>query len=127
MARPAGHHQPVKFLLDEMWQPDVADELSRRGYDIHAVSRRRDLREQPDDVIFAVAQTEQRAIVTENLDDFLVLAHDNLARGGSHWGLILTPPSFGRSRRGAVGRLVKALEALIAEAPDQRNLERWLR
>lgn len=127
MACPPGRLQPLKFLLDEMWPPEVANQLRQRGYDIEAVGRRRDLREQPDEVIFAAAQAERRAIVTENLDDFLVIAHDFLARGNTHWGLILTPSSFGRARRSAIGRLVKALEALVEESVDQRNLERWLR
>jgi ABC-type nitrate/sulfonate/bicarbonate transport system substrate-binding protein len=110
-----------------MWPPVVADQLFRRGYDVHAVAARKDLRTRVDAVIFLTAQSEERAIVTENVAHFLYLTRDAVQRGGFHWGLILTPTSFGRRHPDSLGRLVRALQALIDEGPDQRNLERWLR
>jgi hypothetical protein len=108
-----------------MWTPLIAEELQRRGYDVEAVAAREDLRSRSDVLVFLAAQREQRAVVTENVRHFVPLARDVIRRGGNHWGLVLTPASFRRGQ--SLGRLMKALEALIAEAPDQRNLERWLR
>lgn len=53
-----------------MWTPDIAVQLRRRGHNVVAVAERPDLRGQPDALIFAAAQSEERAVVTENVADY---------------------------------------------------------
>jgi len=117
----------VKLLLDEMWSPAIAYQLRLRGHDVEAVAARDDLVKQPDHVIFAVAQLEQRAIVTENLNHFRTMANDQLLLGGSHSGLVLThPQSIFRGDDRAIGRMVSALDSLLGAGQDLTSREIWL-
>ena len=54
----------MRLLLDEMWPPFAADALRRRGHDVVAVAARGELRAKFDDVVWAAALREGRAIVT---------------------------------------------------------------
>jgi hypothetical protein len=117
----------VKLLLDEMWPPDVALQLRRRGHDVVAIAERAELRGQPDEQIFSVAQAEGRAIVTENVVDFRPLAARELQRGRSHAGVIFTSNrGFPRHDARVIGRLVTALDELLARVTDSTSLEHWL-
>jgi len=117
----------VKLLLDEMWPPTIARQLRQRGFDVAAVAERSDLRTQLDEVIFATAQAEERAIVTENVHDFLRIASEALQRGIVHRGLILTTNhSFSRHDPRTPGRLINALLELLNEIDDLTGIEWWL-
>jgi hypothetical protein len=110
-----------------MWPPAIAVALRRRGHDVIAVAERRDLRGQPDEIIFATAQAEGRAVQTENVADYLPLAAAHHERGHAHAGLMLTSHRrFPRSDLRAVGRLITALDALLSANLDATNLEHWL-
>lgn len=119
----------MRLLLDAMCPPAIAAQLRRRGHDVDAVAARGELRALPDDELFDVAQTERRAVVTDNQVDFLMLAQGREAPGDAHHGLILLDPV--RHPRGdlqTVARVVEALEALLAEHRDDSatSLRLWL-
>lgn len=117
----------MKLLLDEMWRPAIAEQLRKRGHDVQAVAERSELRSQADTVILATAHAEQRAVVTENVRDYRILAAQVMQGRRSHSGLIFTTNrAFPRSDRRTVGRLVLALEHLLSEDGEQENLEWWL-
>jgi len=80
----------VKLLLDEMWSASVAVQLRRRGHDVAAVLERPDLRGQSDAAVFSAAQTEERAIVTENVIDYRPIAAAELQRSTTHCGVVFT-------------------------------------
>lgn len=61
----------MRLLLDEMYPAALADQLRNRGHDVSAVTERREFRSLPDADLFAVAQQERRALVTENIADFI--------------------------------------------------------
>lgn len=119
----------MRLLLDEMWPSKIAEQLRRRGHEVEAVKERPELIGKPDTVIFAVAQAERRAVVTENADDFRPLAALHLQSGHSHHGLVLTSDkSFPRHHPRTIGRLSKALHELLTSHPGVRDLmnrERW--
>lgn len=116
----------MKLLLDEMWPPAVAEQLRRRRHDVVAVAELPDLRGQPDDAVFAFAAREGRAIVTENVPDYRLLAASELRAGRSHPPLIFTSDrAYPRGDRRTAGRLVTALDRLLAEGDGQTG-ERWL-
>ncbi len=118
---------PLKLLLDEMWPPTVAVELRRRGHDVSAVSERADLRGQPDDVVFAAAQLEGRAVVTENVVDYRPIAEAWRQRGSDHAGMIFTSNRrFPRRDARTIGRLIVGLEKLFAAEQDLAGQEHWL-
>jgi hypothetical protein len=117
----------VKLLLDEMWSAALAEQLRHRGHDVVAVKERPDLRGQPDAAIFSTAQAEQRAIVTENVTDFRLLALNELQHGRTHMGLIFTSKSrYSRHDPRTAGRLVVALDRLLSEGVMVTNVEYWL-
>jgi hypothetical protein len=117
----------VKLLLDEMWPPELAIQLRRHGHDVTAVTERPELRGQSDVVIFATAQAEGRAIVTENVGDYRVLAAHGLRHGTLHAGLIFTSNRrFPRRDRRTTGLIVTALDALLVSQADLTNQEHWL-
>ena len=114
-------------MLDEMWASALAVQLRSRGLDAIAVLDRPDLRGKPDDVVFAVAQEEERTIVTENVRDFRMLADDALRSGHSHFGLVYTTNrTFPRHDPRTAGRLVIALVTLERDGVASNNLEHWL-
>ncbi len=119
----------MRLLLDEMFTYTVAEQLRARGHDVVAVTERRDLERLPDPELVAAAQAEQRAIVTNNVDDFLALLGAYTEQGIGHYGLILTSDQrFPRSRQG-FGRLVLALDAFLRSQPAEpapMSLVRWL-
>ena len=118
----------MKLLLDEMWSRHIAEELRRRQHDVVAVTERDDLQSQPDEIVFAVAQAEARAIVTENVPDFRPLGFEALQRGQSHPGLIFTTNRrYPRADPRTAGRVVIALDDLLQDATiDLTDREHWL-
>jgi Domain of unknown function (DUF5615) len=119
----------LKVLLDEMYTSAIAEQLRDRKHDADAVTERADLRARSDADLFALAQQERRAVVTEDIDDFSVIADDYDQRGQAHFGLVLVPP--GRYPRGnprTIGRMVSALQKLLGEHPESTStsLRHWL-
>lgn len=95
---------------------------------MESVAQRDDLVRQEDAVIFAVAQRERRAVVTENIDDFRALGDLALSRGEPHAGLIfVTNRSFPRPSHANIGDMVRALDQLLAANQPIAGRELWLR
>jgi hypothetical protein len=110
-----------------MWSPAIAEQLRKRGFDAQAVAERPELRGLPDEILFAIAQAEWRAIVTENVSDYRPLASQTLQEGRSHAGVIFTLYRvFPRGDARTAGRLVQALDELLSRGVAQENLECWL-
>ena len=116
----------MKLLLDEMWSPAIAAALRDRGHDVWAVAERSDLRGKPDDVIFHHVQADGRAIVTENVVDYRLLASEVLRAGRRGPALIFTSNrAYPRASRRTAGRLVMALDSLL-KAGRPLQAEHWL-
>ena len=117
----------MKLLLDEMLPKSAAEELRARGHDVVMVVERADLRSKPDAVVFASAQAEQRAIVTEDVRGFRPLALAALRDGQVHAGVVFTSNRvFPRSNRRTLGRLVSSLHALLISDVELSGREHWL-
>ncbi len=118
----------MRFLIDEMYPPVLTAGLVERGVDAQAVVLREDLRGQPDPVVFATAQAERRAVVTENVRDFLPLAADIVTRGGRHHGLVCcSPKTYPRGRHTTITTLTAVLERLASQRPGDEPMSeiRW--
>jgi hypothetical protein len=101
------------LVLDEMFSPEIAAELNKRGHDVVAVAADPALAGLPDDQILAWAGERQRCLVTENVKDFENLRRQSVAQGISHPGLLYSGPRrFPRDRR-FLGALVTALDQLL--------------
>ena len=119
----------MRLLLDEMYPVALADQLRARGHDVSAVTGRPELRSLPDADVFGVAQTERRAVVTENIGDFTRIVDAADLRGEAHFGLVLIDPTkYPRGRQRTIGRLVKGLDRLLSEYPGNQATNRryWL-
>jgi predicted nuclease of predicted toxin-antitoxin system len=119
----------LRLLLDEMYPYSIAEQLGRKGHDAQAVTARAELRALSDVDLFARAQEEHRAVVTENVADFCRIA-DDMDRGGQpHHGLVLVDPTtYPRGASRTIGRLVTALDRLMEERAGERADSRrdWL-
>jgi hypothetical protein len=119
----------VKLLLDEMLSPAIARELRSRGDDVEPVAGHPDREALSDPDVLALARAEHRAVVTNNLRDFRPLHHEAITPGGAgHFGMIFMPGGYRRTRAGT-GRIIAALEVVLASYPgeeDLRNGEAWL-
>ena len=106
----------MRLLLDEHFSPRIAEQLRGRGHDvIGVVEASMGGRSDPD--LLAFATSERRAILTENVTDFIELARRAEIRGMSHFGLVFTSSrALPRSGK-AIGRLVQSLDTFLTERP----------
>lgn len=120
----------MRLLLDEMFPAWIAEQLrDGHGHDVVSVLERPDLVGRPDGEVFARAQQEGRAVVTENVRDFRPLARRFMADGEVHHGLVLTTNRrFPRGRAETARRLLAALAALLDGEPGESasSRELWL-
>jgi hypothetical protein len=119
----------LKLLLDEMYPASIAEGLRARGRDAVAIVERPELRNLPDPDVFAAAQAERRAVVTENVADYVPIANGLDARGEVHHGLVLVHPgTYPRGRSRTIGAMVTALEELARRFPraEATSLRAWL-
>jgi hypothetical protein len=119
----------VKLLLDEMLSPAIARELRARGHDVLAVAGHPDWAARSDPEVMALARTEHRAIVTNNVRDYRPLHVEAVTPGGQgHFGMIFMSGNYRRTKSD-IGRIIAALEAKLTEHPDEKDLangECWL-
>ena len=111
----------MKLLLDEMYSPTIAQELRARGHDVASMhdSEYRSLEGEADEEVWAVALAHDRVLVSENVRDFRRIEAGALARSQPVVPLIFTTDrQFPRGDPATVGRLVTALDALLAAQPD---------
>lgn len=107
-----------------MYPPAIEEQLRARGHDVVSVHDPdyRELEGAPDEEVFAIALTEERALVTENVPDFRRLEADALALGEALPALVFTSNrQFPRGEPGTIGRLVEALHVVLTEAPMPRG------
>ena len=119
----------MKLLLDEMLSPAIARELRDRGHDVQAVAGHPEREALPDPEVLALARTERRAVVTNNVRDFRLLHAEAVTPGGpGHYGMIFMSGNYRRTRAD-IGKIVAALEAKLAQYPGDdalANAEEWL-
>jgi predicted nuclease of predicted toxin-antitoxin system len=119
----------VRLLLDEHYSPEIARQLRTRGHDAVAVAERADLVGLADDELFRRMARERRAIVTNNVKDFVPLATRAALEAGEHYGLLLTSDKSMPRRIDAIGRLVDALDEFLRRHQGEdshRNQVQWL-
>jgi hypothetical protein len=108
----------LKLLLDEQQSRRLAEVLRSEGHDVVAVTERRELRGQSDDVILAAAVSERRAVITENIGDFAVLHRRAIDEGRTHFGIALASRERFPRRRRSRAQLLAALRSLLRANPS---------
>lgn len=117
----------MKLLLDEMISAVVAEDLRARDRDVEAGTERRELRGLADHDLFEHAQTEQRALVTYNRDDFLELDRRYRSENRSHHGIVIVNPRRFPQGPASIGPLVTSLDRLATSGPPYDSFIDWLR
>lgn len=116
----------MKLLLDEMHAAAAARALRTEGFDVVAVAETAELRGLPDDELLEAAARAERALVTENVRDFAVIARAWTAAGRRHAGIIFTSqPRFNRAMRAYPGDLVTGLRAFLERPPIDGDSWTW--
>jgi len=118
----------VRLLLDEHYTDAIAEQLRAAGHDAESVSER-GLKGLADEPLLELCDRESRALLTNNVRDFIPLSRDWAAGGREHAGLIFTSDISLPRHKGTVGRYVELLSTLMLENEAERALSnqvRWL-
>ena len=108
----------MRLLLDEMHAPAIAAALAEAGFDIAATAAEPSLRGSPDADLLDHATAAGRALVTENVSDYSVLAATRAVADEPHAGLIFTNPSrFNRAAVAYPRDLTAALRTFLDNPP----------
>ncbi|MGA9595369.1 MAG: DUF5615 family PIN-like protein [Acidimicrobiia bacterium] len=109
----------MKLLLDEMHAPSVADKLTGESFDVVAVAALPELRGISDEGLLTYAIAERRALVTENVADFMPLATQWAGEHKTHPGMVFTNPRrrFNRATLAYPGNLILALREFLTDPP----------
>lgn len=116
----------MRFLVDEMFGPDVAQRLTAAGHDAVHVQQL-GLAGDEDSVLLERAADDDRVVVTENAADFVRLLESRIAAG-----LAVTPVLVTLKRKlprdaGAMNHaLVQKLSRWADEHPDPERHAHWL-
>lgn len=122
----------MRLLLDEMISATVASQLRDRGHDVVAVQDpdRGHLRGVADCELLDHAAQDHRAVVTDNVPDFVRCHQRRLDHDQPHHGLLLfSNDTFPRHRHEAfVGAILHALDHQLRTHPhdDDSSWIRWL-
>lgn len=122
----------MRLLLDEMISATVAVQLRGHGHDVVAVqdAELHDLRAIDDCVLLDHAAARRRAVVTDNVPDFLRCHQARLDSGDGHYGLLFfANDTFPRHRHDLfISQILAALERELARQPgdDDSGWIRWL-
>jgi predicted nuclease of predicted toxin-antitoxin system len=111
----------LKLLLDEMYQPALADALRARELDAATVIEL-GLAGSSDPDIFAAAIAGGHALLTENVADFTRISGEHLSAGLHHPGVLIALSSRFSRRPSGISALVRAICALADEQLQDRLL-----
>jgi hypothetical protein len=120
----------VRLCLDQHYAPQIAAALRERGHDVIGAEAEEELRGLPDEELLAFCVGERRALLSENVADFVPLAHRLAARGDEHYGLVFSSAASMPRGAGTIGLFIEALDRLLREYPAEdafRNRVHWLR
>jgi predicted nuclease of predicted toxin-antitoxin system len=119
----------LRLLLDEHLSPEIARRLRSRGHDVEAVAERPELVSLADHELFARMAAERRAIVTNNVADYVPLLNARLVAGDDSYGLLLTDDRSMPRSRNTIGLFVRVLAKFLnAHAAEDALLNQlhWL-
>ena len=107
----------MRLLLDEHYSPKIAEQLRKRGHDADSCAERDDLRTLGDRDLWARAADERRALVTENVADFMPLVRAAAAAGERHFGVVFTSPHSLPRGAGTIGVYLERLDRFLHDHP----------
>jgi predicted nuclease of predicted toxin-antitoxin system len=112
----------LKLLLDEQFPPDIAKRLRERDHDVVAVCERPDLISAEDETLLVLSTAEKRALLTNNVRDFVPITKRWVGEGRSYYGLLLASDRTLQRSRNTIGAYVRAIDRLLREHPAEGAL-----
>jgi predicted nuclease of predicted toxin-antitoxin system len=112
----------LKLLVDEMYDPEIAEALRALGHDVVHASERAESKSAGDETIFTIAQNEQRAIFTNNVRDFMPLGNKELQGGGPFHGIVLSNDKSLPRTKSNTGTITALLHALLTQHAEDEAL-----
>lgn len=106
----------MKLALDNHFSPAIAVALRQRRHDVVAAIERA-WEEAEDEALLVACAAEQRALLTNNVPDFVRIARHWAQEGRRHYGLVFTSDSGLPRRRAMIGQYVDRLGALLRDHP----------
>lgn len=105
--------------------PRVGGVLEEMGHDIRAVDQEEDLERLSDELLFELAVSEGRVLVTHNVKDFSRLLKERPPEK-SHPGLILIPRSV---KLNDFGTMISGIQRMLSDLSQEDWIDRveWLR
>ena len=100
--------------------PRVGAELEKMGHDVRGVDQEKELEGLPDDMLFELAVSEGRILVSQNVKNFLQIV-GRRAPERSHPGLILIPYPI---RLGNFGAIIWRLQEMLSSISQQNWVDR---
>lgn len=102
----------MKLTLDHHYSKALAEELRQRGHDVVSALER-GWETEEDEPLLMACQGEQRALLTNNVADFTVMARRWATEGRRHSGLIFTSDSALPRGRSMIGKYIELLGELL--------------
>lgn len=106
----------MRLALDHHYATAIAVQLRHRGHDAVAAVERGWEAEDDEDLL-VLCSHEERALLTNNVADFVMLARIWDTIGASHYGLVFTSDASMPRSRATIGRYVEALDDLLTAHP----------
>lgn len=102
----------MKLALDNHYSLQIAVKLRERGHDVVAVIEH-GWEMEDDQRLLELCAEEQRALMTNNVADFVLIARRWGNEGRRHAGLVFTSDASMPRSRAPIGRYVDALDELL--------------
>jgi hypothetical protein len=106
----------VKLALDHHYATQIAVQLRKRRCDVVAAIER-GWEAEDDETLLSLCTADKRALLTNNVADFAVIARRWAVQGRHHAGLIFTSDAGMPRSHHTLGRYVTALQTLIRAHP----------
>ena len=106
----------MKLALDHHYSTAIATRLGERGFDVVAAIEQ-GWETEDDEALLVLCDKGRRALLTNNVADFTVIARGLALEGRRHSGLIFTSDAGMPRSRQTIGRYVEILEELLRANP----------
>lgn len=107
----------MKLTLDHHYSRLIAEGLCERGLDAVAAIEA-GWEAEDDEPLLALCVGDQRALLTNNVADFVAIQRRWHGEGRSHHGLVFTSDASVPRARKSIGRYLTAIETLMRDHPS---------